>query len=305
MAPLAPCPAVIPVSWHLSVGVGIGILGFLGVVVPLVRDKIGRWEKAVWVAVMALLLCLELRSIRLDQDQHDREQAFAACEQLNQFQKIADTLQSAIAASQAQFQSTMAGINTTLGTANRTLIQTQPRASIETGTPAIDGMRPNRPDVPFRFIMPYTNSGEMARNLHIFGRIYVSDPDQKIAEKDVMAKFNADWKEHLRKFAPVRILAKGTNPTMGINENPGFTLSEIERLGRHEASLYEMYRMLYTDQAGTWQQDQCLLLGPSLGPPVTQGRTLGETIPCAFGNSPPHPAKQPPPGSYAPIRVPQ
>ena len=39
---LTPCPAIQPVAWHLSVGIGIGILGFLGVVVPLVRENIGR-----------------------------------------------------------------------------------------------------------------------------------------------------------------------------------------------------------------------------------------------------------------------
>ena len=112
---LAPCPAAQPVAWHLSVGVGIGILGFLGVVVPLVREHIGRREKAIWTALLAILLLLELRSIHLDQIQHDRELAFAACEQLHSFQKLAGTLDSTAAASKAQYESTIGQVNGVLG----------------------------------------------------------------------------------------------------------------------------------------------------------------------------------------------
>ncbi len=38
--------------WHLSVGLGIGVAGCLGIVVPLVRDlsKIGKYERAFWVS---------------------------------------------------------------------------------------------------------------------------------------------------------------------------------------------------------------------------------------------------------------
>ncbi len=108
---LAPCPSVQPVAWHISVGVGIGILGFLGVVVPLVREHIGRREKAIWTALMAILLFLELRSIHLDQIQHDREQAFAACKQLQSFQKLASTLDSTAAASKSQYESTIGKVN--------------------------------------------------------------------------------------------------------------------------------------------------------------------------------------------------
>jgi len=112
---LASCPAVEPVGWHLSVGVGIGILGFLGVVVPLVRERIGRKERAIWTALLAILLFLELRSIRLDQIQHDREQAFASCEQLQSFQKLAATLESTAAASKSQYESTIGQVNGILG----------------------------------------------------------------------------------------------------------------------------------------------------------------------------------------------
>jgi hypothetical protein len=107
---LAPCPAIQPVAWHLSVGDGIGILGFLGVVAPLIREHMGRREKAIWTAVMAVLLYGELRSIRLDQIQHDREQAFADCQQLRSFKQIENGIEASIKNSQQQFQETISGL---------------------------------------------------------------------------------------------------------------------------------------------------------------------------------------------------
>jgi hypothetical protein len=110
MAPIV-CPAIQPTPWHLSIGMFIGILGFLGVVVPLIRANIGRREKAAWTAILALLLWLELRSIRLDQTQHDREQEFARCVQLKSFQAIADTLGVSMKASKSQYESTLSHVN--------------------------------------------------------------------------------------------------------------------------------------------------------------------------------------------------
>jgi len=100
LPPILPCPAVIPVPWHLSIGMFIGILGFLGVVVPLVRNEMGKKEKAFWVAVLALLLYFELRSINLDQIQAKRETEFAQCENQRRFDESARE-------NQQQFDSTM------------------------------------------------------------------------------------------------------------------------------------------------------------------------------------------------------
>lgn len=89
----------------------IGVLGFLGVVVPLIRTDIGKREKAVWTAVLALLLWAELRSIHLDQIQHDREQDFARCEQLESFKAIATALGDSIKTSQNQYESTISHVD--------------------------------------------------------------------------------------------------------------------------------------------------------------------------------------------------
>jgi hypothetical protein len=56
---------------------------------------------------MFVLVGLEIRTLYLDRDEHDREQAYAACEQLERFGQIADKMNTAISTSQSQFNATM------------------------------------------------------------------------------------------------------------------------------------------------------------------------------------------------------
>jgi hypothetical protein len=103
-------------GWYPPVGVFIGVLGLLGIVVPLFRDiaKIGKWERALWTFVFFALVLLELRSIYHDRDKHDEEQAKASAEQLEGFQKVGKDIERAIAESNRNF-------NTTIGRTNAIL----------------------------------------------------------------------------------------------------------------------------------------------------------------------------------------
>ena len=103
IASLPLCPLVVQTPWHFSIGMFIGVLGFLGVVVPLLREKVGPREKAFWTAVLVILLCLEVRSIHLDQIQHDRDQHFAECESQQRFEQT-------IRESQQHFDETIVGV---------------------------------------------------------------------------------------------------------------------------------------------------------------------------------------------------
>lgn len=81
---------------HLPVGVFIAVLALLGVVVPLLREKIGKWEKALWTSLMFTLLLLELNSIRVDH--HDQE--VTRDQQNERFSKIAEGLKTSLAQSE-------------------------------------------------------------------------------------------------------------------------------------------------------------------------------------------------------------
>jgi hypothetical protein len=96
-------------AWHPPVGVWIGILGLLGVLVPLIRDieRIGKREKAVWTFIMFSLLLLEIKSVYQDRNEHDEEQAEARERETKNFQSIAKEIEGAIEQSQQHFDATM------------------------------------------------------------------------------------------------------------------------------------------------------------------------------------------------------
>lgn len=87
-----PCPVTVPPWWHVHPGVGwfIVIFGLVGVLVPLVRDKIGKREKAVWTSVLVIFAVLELRTIHYDSVEHDEANSHDRCVQLHSFQAIAE-----------------------------------------------------------------------------------------------------------------------------------------------------------------------------------------------------------------------
>ena len=77
-----PCPVISQPwwHWHPPVGSWIAVLALLGVIVPwLFRppEKMGRGEKAIWTFVMLAFFYLELRTLYLDRDEHDGEQALS------------------------------------------------------------------------------------------------------------------------------------------------------------------------------------------------------------------------------------
>jgi hypothetical protein len=103
-------------AWHPPVGVWIGVLGLLGVIVPLIRDinKIGRREKAAWTFIMFWLLLLEMKSVYQDRNEHDIQQAKDRVREENNFQSIANGIQGSIADSARNFTATMGETNEVL-----------------------------------------------------------------------------------------------------------------------------------------------------------------------------------------------
>jgi hypothetical protein len=93
---------------HPPVGVFIAILALLGVLVPLIRVKVGTREKAFWTFAMLLLLLLEMKSIHQDRAEHEKEQADQRQTQVEDFKKIGDGITEAIRQNQQNFNSVMA-----------------------------------------------------------------------------------------------------------------------------------------------------------------------------------------------------
>jgi hypothetical protein len=90
-------------SWHPWVGLFIAILGLMGVLIPLVWEKIGKWAKRALTVLMFALLLLEMRSLRFASDDFEKDKK----DQNDRFSEIVDGLKEAIATSQSQFSATM------------------------------------------------------------------------------------------------------------------------------------------------------------------------------------------------------
>lgn len=106
---MKPCPEIIHHwwQWHPHIGVFIAILAALGIVVPLLIEKMGTREKIIWIFVLVGLTGLELRSITLDGKEQAAEQALAECRQLQNFKAIGNTLSGDIDINQRHFNETM------------------------------------------------------------------------------------------------------------------------------------------------------------------------------------------------------
>ena len=140
-------------AWYPPVGVFIGILGLLGVLVPLLRDlgKIGKGERAIWTLIFFALVLLEIKSIYQDRNAHDEAQALARMEQLNQFKMIADGINTSIQTSQRHYDATISKVSTVLDTAQEVAKLSQKNLENITGgnsfgfiVPQVDGTQ----DVP-------------------------------------------------------------------------------------------------------------------------------------------------------------
>jgi len=96
------------IDWHPWPGLFIAALGFLGVLVPLVRDlsKMGRREKAAWTVLMFVLLVLDVRSLKLASAEVEKDRK----DQNDRFNDIATGLKAAIDNDQRQFAATMAAM---------------------------------------------------------------------------------------------------------------------------------------------------------------------------------------------------
>lgn len=122
---MSACTEVLPPwwTWHPPVGVFIALLAVIGVLVPWFRGETSPREKAFWTFLMFAFVGMEIRTIYLDSAQHDREQAFARCQQLQSFSDIGNGIKAAINQSQQQFQETMSRSNRIL-TAERDSLNT-------------------------------------------------------------------------------------------------------------------------------------------------------------------------------------
>lgn len=93
--------------WPIVPGVSIGFLALAASIMAVRADSFTPTEKAVWVVISLALCSVELRTIYEDRDQHEREQAAARAEQLEEFKKISAGINTTISVNKKHFDATM------------------------------------------------------------------------------------------------------------------------------------------------------------------------------------------------------
>lgn len=238
-------------NWYPPVGVFIGILALLGVLVPLFRDlgKIGPREKAIWTAVMFLLVGLEFRSLYLDRADHDKKESEARDRQLKGFKDIGDGITATIRASDAQFQQTMGQLKRTVG-------NTEPSAVVA----VIDIMPATIPVAPHssvKFNVRFNNIGnENATDLRYDGRIYLGKLDDQEAQKIFASQFNQWWTQSKHQGSKEARAIPGSPPNV-FTFSQEFSDDEIRDVTKHERTFYYLIRIIYSDHQGRWVHDYC------------------------------------------------
>jgi hypothetical protein len=242
-------------QWHPPVGVFIAILAVVGVVVPWFKgEHASRTERAMWSVGMFLCMGFEIRSIYLAQAQHDKEQEMARSEQLKSFTRIADGINTAIANSRDQFDTTMEGLRTNLVTATDTFNQTRPKADVLFEVCVYDPLRPLsiRPNAPVGINFRYRNFGnEAAINVRKLGMLYVASTDESEAAAVILPLFDATWEEKKRRQTPGKHLAPGDGASDGLATS-GFSVTEVSDIMSHKSTLYWLFRVEYSDNTGRW-----------------------------------------------------
>ena len=110
--PLSACVEPVHSWWsthHPPIGTFIALLALIGVLIPWfrVQDKIKHLERVVWILLMCALAIFEIRTLYSDRREHDEDDAYRTCIDLNRYKEVTNRVQTAIDNGRNQFQATM------------------------------------------------------------------------------------------------------------------------------------------------------------------------------------------------------
>ncbi len=251
-------------SWYPPVGVFIAILALLGVLVPLFSDlgKIGQREKAFWTLIMFALVGLEIRSIHLDRNAHDREQADAREQQLKSFHEIASGIDATLTTSQSQFQATADRLQAAVKSNEEASKNAKPHALMTYITISPSGqIRPASavifPNQAFEINVQFTNSGsETAQHVLLDLQTYVAKPDDESTQDVILSAFNKWWSTS-KHVAPAVDEVQPREQRFATFKSQVFSADDIKAVMDKSRTLYVLLRWTYSDSGGRWASDTC------------------------------------------------
>lgn len=213
------------------------------------------WQKGVWFLLIGAFLATELRAISKDRIDSAAQFATDRQKQDEAFQGVRSAQDKDLSVSVGSFTTAIAGIQSTLKAANKTLLQTQPHAAIRLDRLEFAGTPPAtlKPDMEYNFNLSYVNAGTVAAtDLKILGKIYPATADDLGAQKELERQFEDAWRTDANLTAAPMIPSSPLFSTIPRT----FSAEELEHSGP-TWTFYALIRFEYSDETGRWRTDAC------------------------------------------------
>src|ERR1019366_20392 len=209
------------------------------------------------MCLIAALLIVELRAISKDRADNETEANRYRMSQQKEFESIRDAQNKDFAATASGLQSAIHGIDSTLRSANETLMQTRPFAALHINNMGIEDPAVNQfvTGTPYGFRFEYINEGNRTAIVQDrLGRVYVGMPDDKETQKELAIQFEEDWKNAPR--PPNTKLQQVPHETGFWSESKSFSQDDLQMLNRG-GTVYLFARIEYSDSTGRFRVDEC------------------------------------------------
>lgn len=220
-------------NWYQTspeVGICIGLLAYLGIVLPLfvphLEEQANRRKRNLWVAFMSACLLIEFWAIHQDQADHREKDRVANCKQVENFNSIAGKIQQSFEANESHFVATMTDVDATLRAARTAVLQTHPHPSVEFQNFQLPKSAEDLWNgKPFVFTYWFKNVGNAdAESVREFAKIYVNLPTGEGSAR-AFSDFQRDW-NIVKKYPPSPIRGKRGHSLSPNEERIGIGESE-------------------------------------------------------------------------------
>jgi hypothetical protein len=220
-----------------------------------VHDDIRSWQKGTWLLIIGAFLITERRAISKDRVENETRALADRSAQDTAFKGVRDAQDADFKVTADRLKAVIGGIDSTLQTSNRTLVQTQPRAYF--GPTTFKGNVGIVPGKSYSFDVYYQNSGDdVARKVTVYANTYTGKPNDLATEKKISEKFEKDWEKGIGVRTLGIVNAKESDwvsfPTQVFSEEDHRHIVEDQTWTQ-----YTLSRISYRDATGEWYSDSC------------------------------------------------
>ena len=182
------------VLWTHSTAPGwaIAVLGGVAAAMSL-HGEMRAWQKSFWMILIACLLIVELKTISKDRAENEKKALEDRAEQDRRFRELRAAQDLEFAHTAQGLEDAIAGIQSTLRSANRTLRQTRPFAFVRfaDGISILNSPQPPAmfsADTEYNFKCDLFNDGnDEAKVFRSLRRVYVGKPDDRKSQEQLVS----------------------------------------------------------------------------------------------------------------------